>query len=296
MRESSAVISRPVDEGARILEEGIALRPPTSTSRISPATAFPISAARCSTRSMLGLPEVVRPVGASRRPACRCRVLATRARAGKACGEGKLSPRERCESRARPTGGRRLPATLSGQRGQLAPQIRPERVAFDELEPAVLWNDQARRRDCRRGVVFRSSLLSESEHRHVIRKRACTPLRARSLRSRVQAPVMSSSPERETRLRLDVSEDRFARDPRRARSARSACCFWRWQSLAPALGELTTFQILFSAALAVSPSSRRSCSDPGRRRSNAVFGTHLLRNVAHFGGQYAWFSASRSIP
>ena len=61
--------------------------------------------------------------------------------------------------------------------------------------------------------------------------------------------------------------------------------------------ELTTFQILFFRSLVgfvvVLVLLQRSGWTLVRTR---VFGTHLLRNVAHFGGQYGWFYGIALIP
>jgi len=61
--------------------------------------------------------------------------------------------------------------------------------------------------------------------------------------------------------------------------------------------ELTTFQILFFRSLVglvvVLLLLQRSGWKLVRTR---VFGTHLLRNVAHFGGQYGWFYGIAFIP
>jgi drug/metabolite transporter (DMT)-like permease len=61
--------------------------------------------------------------------------------------------------------------------------------------------------------------------------------------------------------------------------------------------ELTTFQILFFRSfvglLVVFVILRRS---GWWRAKTRVFGTHLLRNVAHFGGQYGWFYGIAFIP
>jgi drug/metabolite transporter (DMT)-like permease len=61
--------------------------------------------------------------------------------------------------------------------------------------------------------------------------------------------------------------------------------------------ELTTFQILFFRSLVglvvVLLLLQRSGWTLVRTR---VFGTHLLRNVAHFGGQYGWFYGIALIP
>jgi drug/metabolite transporter (DMT)-like permease len=61
--------------------------------------------------------------------------------------------------------------------------------------------------------------------------------------------------------------------------------------------ELTTFQILFFRSfvglLVVLVLLRRS---GWWRAKTRVFGTHLLRNVAHFGGQYGWFYGIAFIP
>jgi len=61
--------------------------------------------------------------------------------------------------------------------------------------------------------------------------------------------------------------------------------------------ELTTFQILFFRSfvglVVVMVLLRRSGWAPVKTR---VFGMHLLRNVAHFGGQYGWFYGIALIP
>ncbi len=61
--------------------------------------------------------------------------------------------------------------------------------------------------------------------------------------------------------------------------------------------ELTTFQILFFRSfvglVVVIALLQRS---GWKRVKTHVFGTHLLRNVAHFGGQYGWFYGIASIP
>jgi drug/metabolite transporter (DMT)-like permease len=61
--------------------------------------------------------------------------------------------------------------------------------------------------------------------------------------------------------------------------------------------ELTTFQILFFRSfvglVVVVALLRRSGWARVRTR---VFGTHLLRNIAHFGGQYGWFYGIAFIP
>jgi len=61
--------------------------------------------------------------------------------------------------------------------------------------------------------------------------------------------------------------------------------------------ELTTFQILFFRSLGglavLAAVLQRSGWAQVRTQ---VFGTHLLRNVAHFGGQYAWFYGVALIP
>jgi drug/metabolite transporter (DMT)-like permease len=61
--------------------------------------------------------------------------------------------------------------------------------------------------------------------------------------------------------------------------------------------ELTTFQVLFFRSLvgliAILALLRRSGWDQINTRS---WGLHLLRNVAHFGGQYGWFYGIAFIP
>jgi len=61
--------------------------------------------------------------------------------------------------------------------------------------------------------------------------------------------------------------------------------------------ELTTFQILFFRSIvglaAVSILLHRAGWTQIRTR---VFGTHLIRNVAHFGGQFGWFYGLALIP
>ena len=61
--------------------------------------------------------------------------------------------------------------------------------------------------------------------------------------------------------------------------------------------ELTTFQILFFRSFvglaAVAILLQRSGWAQVRTR---VFGTHLVRNIAHFGGQYGWFYGLAHIP
>ncbi len=61
--------------------------------------------------------------------------------------------------------------------------------------------------------------------------------------------------------------------------------------------ELTTFQILFFRSfvglVVVLALLQRS---GWARVKTRVFGTHLLRNVAHFGGQYGWFYGIAFIP
>jgi uncharacterized membrane protein len=61
--------------------------------------------------------------------------------------------------------------------------------------------------------------------------------------------------------------------------------------------ELTTFQVLFFRSLGglavLAAFLQRSGWAQVRTQ---VFGTHLLRNVAHFGGQYAWFYGIALIP
>ena len=61
--------------------------------------------------------------------------------------------------------------------------------------------------------------------------------------------------------------------------------------------ELTTFQILFFRSfvglVVVVGLLQRSGWSRARTR---VFGTHLLRNIAHFGGQYGWFYGIALIP
>jgi drug/metabolite transporter (DMT)-like permease len=61
--------------------------------------------------------------------------------------------------------------------------------------------------------------------------------------------------------------------------------------------ELTTFQILFFRSfvglVVVLALLQRS---GWARIKTRVFGTHLLRNIAHFGGQYGWFYGIASIP
>ena len=61
--------------------------------------------------------------------------------------------------------------------------------------------------------------------------------------------------------------------------------------------ELTTFQILFFRSLGglavLAVFLQRSGWAQVRTQ---VFGTHLLRNVTHFGGQYAWFYGIALIP
>ncbi len=61
--------------------------------------------------------------------------------------------------------------------------------------------------------------------------------------------------------------------------------------------ELTTFQILFFRSLGglavLAAFLQRSGWAQVRTQ---VFGTHLLRNVTHFGGQYAWFYGIALIP
>jgi drug/metabolite transporter (DMT)-like permease len=61
--------------------------------------------------------------------------------------------------------------------------------------------------------------------------------------------------------------------------------------------ELTTFQILFFRSfvglIVVIALLQRS---GWARVKTRVFGTHLLRNVAHFGGQYGWFYGIAFIP
>jgi drug/metabolite transporter (DMT)-like permease len=61
--------------------------------------------------------------------------------------------------------------------------------------------------------------------------------------------------------------------------------------------ELTTFQILFFRSIvgvaAVAVLLQRSGWTQLRTR---VFGTHLVRNIAHFGGQYGWFYGLALIP
>ena len=61
--------------------------------------------------------------------------------------------------------------------------------------------------------------------------------------------------------------------------------------------ELTTFQILFFRSLGglavLAAFLQRSGWAQVRTQ---VFGTHLLRNLAHFGGQYAWFYGIALIP
>jgi drug/metabolite transporter (DMT)-like permease len=61
--------------------------------------------------------------------------------------------------------------------------------------------------------------------------------------------------------------------------------------------ELTTFQILFFRSLGglavLTAVLQRSGWAQVRTQ---VFGTHLLRNLAHFGGQYAWFYGIALIP
>jgi drug/metabolite transporter (DMT)-like permease len=61
--------------------------------------------------------------------------------------------------------------------------------------------------------------------------------------------------------------------------------------------ELTTFQVLFFRSLGglavLAAFLQRSGWAQVRTQ---VFGTHVLRNVAHFGGQYAWFYGIALIP
>jgi drug/metabolite transporter (DMT)-like permease len=61
--------------------------------------------------------------------------------------------------------------------------------------------------------------------------------------------------------------------------------------------ELTTFQILFFRSsvglVAVAILLQRSGWAQVRTR---VFGTHFIRNIAHFGGQYGWFYGLAHIP
>ena len=61
--------------------------------------------------------------------------------------------------------------------------------------------------------------------------------------------------------------------------------------------ELTTFQILFFRSLGGVAVLAAFLQRSGRAQVRTqVFGTHLLRNVTHFGGQYAWFYGIALIP
>jgi drug/metabolite transporter (DMT)-like permease len=61
--------------------------------------------------------------------------------------------------------------------------------------------------------------------------------------------------------------------------------------------ELTTFQILFFRSLVGLVVVLALLQRWGWERvKTRVFGTHLLRNVAHFGGQYGWFYGIAFIP
>ena len=61
--------------------------------------------------------------------------------------------------------------------------------------------------------------------------------------------------------------------------------------------ELTTFQILFFRSLGGLAVLAAFLQRSGWAQVHTqVFGTHLLRNVAHFGGQYAWFYGIALIP
>lgn len=61
--------------------------------------------------------------------------------------------------------------------------------------------------------------------------------------------------------------------------------------------ELTTFQILFFRSLVGLVVVLALFQHWGWRRAKTrVFGRHLLRNVAHFGGQYGWFYGIAFIP
>jgi len=61
--------------------------------------------------------------------------------------------------------------------------------------------------------------------------------------------------------------------------------------------ELTTFQILFFRSLGGLAVLAALLQRSGWAQVRThVFGTHLLRNVVHFGGQYAWFYGIALIP
>jgi drug/metabolite transporter (DMT)-like permease len=61
--------------------------------------------------------------------------------------------------------------------------------------------------------------------------------------------------------------------------------------------ELTTFQILFFRSLGGLAVLAAVLQRTGWAQIRThVFGTHLLRNLAHFGGQYAWFYGIALIP
>jgi len=61
--------------------------------------------------------------------------------------------------------------------------------------------------------------------------------------------------------------------------------------------ELTTFQILFFRSLVGLVVVLALFQHWGWKRAKTrVFGRHLLRNVAHFGGQYGWFYGIAFIP
>ena len=57
--------------------------------------------------------------------------------------------------------------------------------------------------------------------------------------------------------------------------------------------ELTTFQILFFRSLIGLVVVAALCNGRLEPDQDDVFGAHVLRNVAHFGGQYDGFTASR---
>jgi drug/metabolite transporter (DMT)-like permease len=61
--------------------------------------------------------------------------------------------------------------------------------------------------------------------------------------------------------------------------------------------ELSTFQILFSRSFVglVVIGALLQRTGWGRARTHS-FGTHLVRNLAHFAGQYGWFTGLASIP
>ena len=61
--------------------------------------------------------------------------------------------------------------------------------------------------------------------------------------------------------------------------------------------ELTTFQVLFFRSLVGLAVVTALLHRAGWRHVKThVIGTHLLRNIAHFGGQYGWFYGIALIP